>query len=218
MRSAATWMTWCYMEGSMCKVQLDEHIHSFGWGLVHCSWSYSPRTKWLFSLDETARDLVLCPHTLVWGRWSTANLRLLTGWTGRGGGTHMPFNMHAWIYLSRHVARLISLPFCSDHEWMSWTLVSRLMQSALCNGDPSCATELMGGRNKHGIQCSSSVCGKLCGYEILMVNIDWNYFLLLISFIVCFGSPVGELLGSYNTEEEAARYQNHAWVPAALNI
>jgi hypothetical protein len=39
---------------------------------------------------------------------------------------------------------------------------------------------------------------------------DWNYFLLLISFIVCFGSPVGELLGSYNTEEHAARYENHA--------
>jgi hypothetical protein len=58
----------------------------------------------------------------------------------------MPFNMHAWIYLSRHVAHLISLPFCSDHEWMSWTLVSRLMQSALCNGDPSWATERMGGR------------------------------------------------------------------------
>jgi hypothetical protein len=80
------------------------------------------------------------------------------------------------------------------------------MQSALCNGDPSFATERMGGRNKHGIRCSSSVCGKLCGYEILMVSIDWNYFLLLISFIACFGSPVGELLGSYNTEEEAARY------------
>jgi hypothetical protein len=42
-----------------------------------------------------------------------------------------------------------------------------------------------------------------------MVSIDWNYFLLLISFIA-FGSPVGELLGSYDTEEEAARYQNHA--------
>jgi hypothetical protein len=41
-----------------------------------------------------------------------------------------------------------------------------------------------------------------------MVSID--YFLLLISFIACFGSPVGEFLGSYNTEDEAARYQNHA--------
>jgi hypothetical protein len=82
------------------------------------------------------------------------------------------------------------------------------MQSALCNGDPSSATEPTGGRNKHGIRCSSSVCGKLCGYEILMVSID--YFLLLISFIACFGSPVGEFLGSYHTEEEAARYQNHA--------
>jgi hypothetical protein len=130
MRSAATWMTWCYMEGSMCKVYFDEHIHSFGWGLVYCSWSYSPRTKWVFSLDETARDLVLCLHTLVWGR-RMENLRLLTGWTGRGGGTHMPFNMNAWIYLSRHVAHLISLPFCSDHEWMSWTLVSRLMHCAM---------------------------------------------------------------------------------------
>jgi hypothetical protein len=39
---------------------------------------------------------------------------------------------------------------------------------------------------------------------------NWNYFLLLIWFIVCFGSPVGELLGSYNTELEAARYENHA--------
>jgi hypothetical protein len=106
MRSAATWMTWCYMEGSMWKVYFDEHIHSFGWGLVYCSWSYSPRTKWLFSLDETARDLVLCPHTLVWGRWRMENMRLLIGWTGRGGGTHMPFNMHAWIYLSRHVAHV----------------------------------------------------------------------------------------------------------------
>jgi hypothetical protein len=95
----------------------------------------------------------------------------------------MPFNMHAWIYLSRHVANLISPTFCSDHEWMSWTLVSRLMQSALCNDDPSCATERMGGRNKHGIRCSSSVCGKFCGYEILMVSIDCNYFLLLISFL-----------------------------------
>ncbi len=46
---------------------------------------------------------------------------------------------------------LISLPFCSDHEWMSWTLVSRLMQSALCNGDPSCATERRGGRNNMGL-------------------------------------------------------------------
>jgi hypothetical protein len=43
-----------------------------------------------------------------------------------------------------------------------------------------------------------------------MISIDSNYFLLLISIDVCFGSPVGELLGSYDTEEEAARYRNHA--------
>jgi hypothetical protein len=51
-----------------------------------------------------------------------------------------------------------------------------------------------------------------------MIGIDSNYFLLLISVHVCFGSPVGELSGSYNAEEEAARYQNRARVPAALYI
>jgi hypothetical protein len=39
-----------------------------------------------------------------------------------------------------------------------------------------------------------------------MIGIDSNYFLLLISIDVYFGSPVGELLGSQNTEEEVAKY------------
>jgi hypothetical protein len=39
-----------------------------------------------------------------------------------------------------------------------------------------------------------------------MTGIDLNYFLLLISIDVCFGSPVGELLGSRNTKEKVAKY------------
>jgi len=35
---------------------------------------------------------------------------------------------------------------------------------------------------------------------------------------VCLGSPVGELLGSHNTEEEVAHYRNHARVPWALYL
>jgi hypothetical protein len=51
-----------------------------------------------------------------------------------------------------------------------------------------------------------------------MTGIDSNYFSLLISVDVCFGSPVGELLGSHNTEEKVAKYRNHARVPWALYI
>ncbi len=49
-----------------------------------------------------------------------------------------------------------------------------------------------------------------------MTGIDSNYFSLLISVDVCLGSPVAELLGSHNTEEEVAHYRNHARVPWAL--
>jgi hypothetical protein len=52
--------------------------------------------------------------------------------------------------------------------------------------------------------------------ELNMTGIDSNYFSLLISVDVCLGSPVGELLGSYNTEEEVTHYRNHARVPWAL--
>jgi hypothetical protein len=51
-----------------------------------------------------------------------------------------------------------------------------------------------------------------------MTGIDSNYFSLLISVDVCFGSAVGELLGSHNTEEEVAQYRNHARVPWALYL
>jgi hypothetical protein len=51
-----------------------------------------------------------------------------------------------------------------------------------------------------------------------MTCIDSNYFSLLISVDVCFGSPVAELLGSHNTEEEVAKYRNHARVPWALYL
>ncbi len=51
-----------------------------------------------------------------------------------------------------------------------------------------------------------------------MTGIDSNYFLLLVSVDVCFGSLVGELLGLHNTEEEVAKYRNHARVPTALYI
>jgi len=54
--------------------------------------------------------------------------------------------------------------------------------------------------------------------ELNMTGIDSNYFLLLISVDVCFGSSVGELLGSHNTKEEVAKYQNHARVPTTLYI
>jgi hypothetical protein len=47
-----------------------------------------------------------------------------------------------------------------------------------------------------------------------MIGINSNYFLLPISIDVCFGSPVGELLGSHHPEEEVAQYR----VPAALYI
>jgi hypothetical protein len=40
--------------------------------------------------------------------------------------------------------------------------------------------------------------------ELNMTSIDSNYFSLLISVDVCFGSLVAELLGSHNTEEEVA--------------
>jgi len=53
-------------------------------------------------------------------------------------------------------------------------------------------------------------------HELNVTGIDSNYFSLLISVDVCLGSPVGEFLGSHNTEEEVARYQNHARVPWAL--
>jgi hypothetical protein len=36
--------------------------------------------------------------------------------------------------------------------------------------------------------------------------IDWKNFLLVNLNIYCFGSPLGEIMGSYSTEEEAARY------------
>jgi hypothetical protein len=37
--------------------------------------------------------------------------------------------------------------------------------------------------------------------------------------IYCFGSPLGEIVGSYSTEEEAARYPaDHAGVPAVLDM
>jgi hypothetical protein len=52
--------------------------------------------------------------------------------------------------------------------------------------------------------------------ELNVTSIDSNYFLLLISVDVCSGSPVGELLGLHNTEEEIAHYRNHARVPWAL--
>jgi hypothetical protein len=52
--------------------------------------------------------------------------------------------------------------------------------------------------------------------ELNVTGIDSNYFSLLISVDVCSGSPVGELLGSHNTEEEIAHYRNHARVPWAL--
>ncbi len=52
--------------------------------------------------------------------------------------------------------------------------------------------------------------------ELNVTGIDSNYFSLLISVDVCLGSPVGELLGSHNTEEEVAHYRNHARVPWAL--
>ncbi len=51
---------------------------------------------------------------------------------------------------------------------------------------------------------------------ITKIGIDSNYLSLLISVDVCFGSPVGELLGSHNTEEEVAQYRNHARVPWPL--
>ncbi len=51
-----------------------------------------------------------------------------------------------------------------------------------------------------------------------MTGIDSNYFLLLISVDVCFDSPVVELLGSHNIEEEVAHYRNHARVPWALYL
>jgi hypothetical protein len=35
---------------------------------------------------------------------------------------------------------------------------------------------------------------------------DWKNFLLVILIIFCFGSPLGEIVGSYSNEEEAARY------------
>jgi hypothetical protein len=54
--------------------------------------------------------------------------------------------------------------------------------------------------------------------ELNVTGIDSNYFSLLISVDVCLGSPVGELLGSHNTEKEVAHYRNHARVPWALYL
>jgi hypothetical protein len=51
-----------------------------------------------------------------------------------------------------------------------------------------------------------------------MTGIDSNYFSLLISIDVCFGSPVAELLGSHNIEEEVTKYRNHARGPWALYL
>ncbi len=57
------------------------------------------------------------------------------------------------------------------------------------------------------------------GHEILIMTIDLKKFLLVILNIYCFGSPLGEIVGSYSTEEEAARYPaDHAWVPAVLDM
>jgi hypothetical protein len=52
--------------------------------------------------------------------------------------------------------------------------------------------------------------------ELNVTGIDSNYFSLLITVDVCLGSPVDELLGSHNTEEEVAHYRNHARVPWAF--
>ncbi len=52
--------------------------------------------------------------------------------------------------------------------------------------------------------------------KLNVIGIDSNYFSLLISVDVCLGSPVAELLGSHNTEEEVAHYRNHARVPWAF--
>jgi hypothetical protein len=53
-------------------------------------------------------------------------------------------------------------------------------------------------------------------HELNVTGIDSNYFSLLISVDVCLGNPVGELLGSHNTEKKVAHYRNHARVPWAL--
>ncbi len=121
-----------------------------------------------------------------------------------------------------------------------WTLVSGELQSALHSGDQSSATERMvGQRNKHAVvsgmnegstwktwnsrisetwlslmERGSNRWPQVNPRELNMISIDSNYFLLLIFVDVCFGSPVGELLGSHHPEEEVAQYR----VPTALCI
>jgi hypothetical protein len=123
---------------------------------------------------------------------------------------------------------------------MPWTLVSGQLQSALHSGDQSSATKRMvGRRNKHAVvsgvnegstretwnsrisetwlslmERGSNRWPQVNPRELNMIGIDSNYFLLPISIDVCFGSPVGELLGSHHPEEEVAQYR----VPATLCI
>jgi hypothetical protein len=59
-------------------------------------------------------------------------------------------------------------------------LISSL-QSALCNGDPFSATELMRRKHKHRFRWSSSACEELhaCGHEILRIYDHWLEELLV---------------------------------------
>ncbi len=74
---------------------------------------------------------------------------------------HIPAcNMHESIFHHMLHIEFLSYRHCSDHEWMLCTLVSSL-QSALCNGDPFSATELIRRKHKHRFPCSSSACEEL---------------------------------------------------------